>query len=184
MEPFTAGYAPFEGDDNTPLRPDSPALAAQYAPLVTTLDLPARSFGAASGGPADGASPANRASGWAFDASNIERVWRLVAIPSHWTTATATVIWTNGGAGAGDVVWSVYYGSGAEDVDVSTLPPSASVTDTAGTAGVIKYATTAAFSVPNSGGLNAVAVHRSATNGADTLANDAVFYSLILTRAS
>jgi hypothetical protein len=32
VDPITAGYAKFEGDDNTPLRPDSPALAGVYAP--------------------------------------------------------------------------------------------------------------------------------------------------------
>lgn len=39
METFTAGYAPFEGDDNTPLRPDSPALAAQYVTQAISSQL-------------------------------------------------------------------------------------------------------------------------------------------------
>lgn len=125
---------------------------------------------------------AGGAPGWLVDAASDESVIASVQLPSGWTAFTATVYWSNASTGAGAVVW---------DVNVSSLAAGAapgagttnSVTATASTTQhlVVASAVATAFSVTDSVPFR-LRVNRDADNGADTVANDANFLGVLLTR--
>lgn len=125
---------------------------------------------------------AGGAPGWLLDAASDESVIASVQLPSGWTAFTATVYWSNASTGAGAVVW---------DVNVSSLAAGAapgvgttnSVTATASTTQhlVVASAVATAFSVTDSVPFR-LRVNRDSDNGADTVANDANFLGVLLTR--
>lgn len=159
-------------------------LSGTYRADDTPVVMLAGAFGTAAGGPSFSTYPANRAAGWLLDAAASERLWASTVLPASWTTMTITLVWANAGAGSGDVNFVTYYGSGAAGTDLGTLPSSVTVIDTAGSAGVLVHSTTSAVSVPNPGGLNAIAPNRNGPAGSDTLTNDCALYAVILQKAS
>lgn len=125
---------------------------------------------------------AGGAPGWLLDAASDESVIASVQLPSGWTAFTATVYWSNASTGAGAVVW---------DVNVSPLAAGAapgvgmtnSVTATASITQhlVVASAVATAFLIIDSVPFR-LRVNRDADNGADTVANDANFLGVLLTR--
>jgi hypothetical protein len=159
-------------------------LDAQYAPLGGPIVITSQSFFAITNTPAMAVAPVNRAGALMFDASAQERAQSAVWIPAGWTTVTATLCWANAGVGAGDVMWDFRIGPLAEGADISVPPTSVSIfTDTAGTQWVAQTPTSEARSV-TAGQFHRVWIERTGSDAADTLANDAAFYALVLTRAS
>lgn len=127
---------------------------------------------------------------WMFDASVPEAVSGSIIIPSHWTTFKVEAYWCNVSSSSGDVRW--YWGSGfggdGQDPDNSgSIVTSQSQTIAAPTtARIIKVSQfPAATNITNASGKPFfMCLYRFGDNVADTLANDAGLYGLLLTRVS
>lgn len=120
---------------------------------------------------------------FAFDKDAIEAIVSSFIVPQDYVSGLAiTIVWTNLGAGSGDVVWRVGLNNQGDGGTVVTLTG----TDTAGVAApaqnVWKY-TASAATFPNAaspGQHVSLTCGRIASNGADTLANDAGFVGYLI----
>lgn len=109
---------------------------------------------------------------WLFDAAVAETVGFQVQLPAWWNTFEVYYWWANAGAGAGDVVWALRYDFIAAGQTLGTYT-SAFVTHTAGLQDVVVTSSRLALVTNVTDQVILVRVERNATNGADTLANDA-----------
>lgn len=124
----------------------------------------------------------------AFDAAATERAIRWFVWPQNWNTAKATVFWF-ATSGTGSAVFSVdmYAYSDGDAID-SAWGTAQSVTDASASASTHRQTSATAAITPGgtvaAGEQVAIRLSRDATNGADTLAVDALVMGLLLERAS
>ena len=170
------GYAPFTGDDSSPIRP------------VVSIWVPAQMFTATVGSPTLSFTSTGLIPGWLLDATSDETVTSVVHLPKTWATFTCTIRWTNVGAGSGNVVWikerrTPDLASGV--TLVSTAGGSTSPTVAAPAQWVVAASTlSGALSAPTTDVPVGVSIGRVGSTGADTLANDVLFMGVTLDRAS
>ena len=120
---------------------------------------------------------------FAFDKDAVEVIAAAFALPHDYVSGLALqLIWTNLGAGSGNVLWRVGLNNQGDGGTITGL----SVTDSTAAApaqNVWKY-TTSGASLPNSpvpGQHVMVSCGRLATDAGDTLANDAGFLGYLVT---
>jgi len=115
---------------------------------------------------------------WAFDAAANEAVIFEWTPPVDYVAATAVtfkLIWTNLGAGAGNVVWRLFVSSVAETGDMNSVASEANASDTvaAPAQNVLKITNHSRTVTPAASDIVRVLVQRVAADAGDTLANDA-----------
>lgn len=151
--------------------------------------VPAGAIGAAAewiilAGAPDFAQRNGRYGATAFDAAADESIqWlRSVMVPDDYVSSlTIVLIWTNLGAGSGNVVWRISYSVATDGVAFPALTAATDITLTAPAQNVLTYSViTGASPAYTLGGLANFAVARIGTAVADTLANDAGFVALRL----
>jgi hypothetical protein len=135
-------------------------------------------FSALSGSVAMAAFATSRATCWAFDATSNESISSTLSVPDQAASAVVTLISTNLGAGTGVVKWNLNYSGfiGGEDMDVA----DSTATLTWGGAVGQDYMVSsdfASFSVTD-GDMLKLSIERDASDGADTLGNDAGVISI------
>lgn len=120
---------------------------------------------------------------WLMDASANEAVTGIFQPPSWATSVSVDLWWWNQGAGSGDVRWRsvVYQATLGSATQAALGDTSATATALVANAGVLTSLTAAATVDPAK--LYSVYLQRVATDGADTLANDAAIGAAILTFA-
>lgn len=119
----------------------------------------------------------------AFDADAVESMqWlrSMVVTQDYVSGIEATLVWTNLGAGTGDVRWRIGYSVGSDGTAFAALS-TADNTVTAPAQNVLKYSTSSLAPTVAAGSILNFSVGRLATNAADTLANDSGFVALIIT---
>lgn len=119
----------------------------------------------------------------AYDAAAIESVqWlrSMIVTQDYVSTIQATLVWTNLGAGSGNVVWRIGYSTGSDGVAFAALTTGDS-TVTAPAQNVLKYTTANITPTVAAGTMLNFSVGRVGTDVADTLANDAGFVALVIT---
>lgn len=112
---------------------------------------------------------------WLLDASSIERVSAFSPrIPTGWSTVNINLYWTNAGAGSGDVVWLLRTGQAVGDGDTLASPSSGSAaTATAPSQNVVEKTVVASGVSVSVGEVVNLYLIRNASDGSDTLGNDA-----------
>lgn len=163
------------------------ALPGTFAPLTDEqLWIPAGEF-ILTGGSAAFAVVAARWGGFAYDATTTETAGAHTEVPGSWATMHVDLYWTNMGAGAGNVLWSMQLDRAADGENLAvtggggTLSPAAIAAPAQDILKVSRMATSQAV-VPAKF-LN-TRVSRIGGDGTDTLANDAGVLGVLLTRAS
>jgi len=144
--------------------------------------LGSSSFSANSGSPVIGQVGGTRRNGWLFDASSIEAVAGQILIPTFWgPRAKVTIVWTNAGAGSGDVVWnfSTFNGSNGDNLN-SGDGGSGDVTVIAPAQDIQKNTVISASLAVTPGDILYMRVIRQGTNVADTLPNDCCLLAVIV----
>lgn len=128
---------------------------------------------------------------WLFDASNDETVSGSIIVPEFWTTFKFELYWANASSSSGNVVWAprARFAGDGEQVDGSGTSSIINVNRTIAAPSTIAELEVTQF--PASSNLTNVvgkplfvAVTRVAADAADTLANDAAVYGILLTRMS
>lgn len=159
------------------------------SPPETRLFLSAAAMVIATSTPtlgAVGAAGTAKLPGWLLDGTTSESVMGAVRLPSSWTTFSADLWWSNGGAGSGNVVWRVDRGI---DADTAAPPAVTSATLAAIAApaqNVVKVTVDAltGIAVPTVAQVLALGATRLPADAGDTLANDAILIGFMLKRAS
>jgi len=165
-----------------------PQLSSRYAPLNDQIiTIPAGAMVATSGSPTlGGGGDGGRWNSWAMDASTTEVATFGIAFPDWWNTVNVDLWWTNGGAGAGDVRWSVLFDRAGEGDTLSTGRGYSVgvVTATAGLLDVmVKTRTTTGAAIDHTKFINC-RIQRLGLDAADTLANDCFLFGAVISRAS
>ena len=120
--------------------------------------------------------------GWSLDTTSDETVTATTMLPDSWDTFAVDLYWSNVSTGAGGVRWDVNYESlatGAAPGAGTTVSATSTASTTAGLVVVERMTAVAATVV---GRLLRVRVNRDADHAGDTMANDASFHGLLLTR--
>lgn len=119
---------------------------------------------------------------WALDATANEYLGTTVVLPNDWLTYDIYLVWSNAGAGAGNVRWVVNAGAVSDGAAVSATSDfyviAAPATD------VVKRSVTRVGITPPASKTVAIRVHRAASDGTDTLANDAGLIAIELRKAT
>lgn len=139
------------------------------------------------GGVAIALAGGNRRSGWAFDAAAEELIQAELSIPPGWRTIEIDLYWSNGGAGAGNVVWAANTGIFAEGVTLNAADGvnSSVITTAAGAQDVLTRTVLTSLTITDTAGSTYyLRIKRAATDGGDTLANDAILHSAVVYRLS
>lgn len=145
-----------------------------------TMFLPSKDFTMVSGTPTYA-----RVSGfdsYKLDSAAVEGGIITVAIPNYWKDIEISVLWSNDGAGAGDVRWNVGYAAAGVGNSAAVTQTFVNATHTAGAQNII-MSTSLSLSGLTGEKLLQVAVYRDASNATDTLPNDVAWYGVILRRA-
>jgi hypothetical protein len=145
--------------------------------------IPVGAWEAITGTPVRGAVGGTRGNAWLFDSVADEIIETMIVVPANWTKMRFTVEWVNAGAGAGDVIWFVQSrqfvaGDSLNQADANSI----SQTTTAGTQDVLKETVGSSDLTVVAGKPIRLRVKRAATDVLDTLANDAGFIGLRVTR--
>lgn len=124
---------------------------------------------------------------WLMDATTEEGVGCNVKLPSHWTAFHVYLLWSNEGAGSGDVVWRVdrTWGSDGDNLDAAETTGE-NVTATAPAQNVGKrtlLTPSGAIAIADVTKWLRFEIQRTAANAADTLANDAGVRGVELVKA-
>lgn len=145
------------------------------------------SFGLIQGTPAVGIVGGGRGLAWLFDAAADESIAGTFVLPQQYSTVDIELVWSNNGAGAGDVQWSLNLGAfdagqtmNAADPYAPTLTPS-----TAGLVDVVISAIfeNAAIPLMINKTFSRIRVKRTGTSVNDTLANDAALEAVVFYKA-
>lgn len=126
--------------------------------------------------------------GWpayAFDAATLEAISVTFLPPTAWATYKASLYWTNMAGGAGNVVWRIDASTRSNAQDLS----SGAITGTqlavsAPVSPVLKISEIQTGIAVNRANINKVRVVRVATDGGDTLANDAGVIGVLLQKVT
>lgn len=163
------------------------AFSSRYAPVANdTISIPVGGLVLLSGTPAIGSPVATGVThrAWLLDADATEGLSTNLAIPPWWNTFHVDVLWTNAGAGSGNIVWYSDIQIAGDGDTINTATSTFGPTATAPARGVLRVQR---FYTGLSGGTAKTAfltIYRIATNAADTLTNDIGVYGVTLTRAS
>jgi hypothetical protein len=172
----TALYVKESGAGNTGWR----AIA-----VITATDevvtIPAAALSATLGSPAMTLMSGAYAMSLNYDAAAAERGAFAWAVPDHWATMAVDLVWTNQGAGAGDVVWRIFGGPVAEAAAYTLITSDTSSTVTAAALNIRKT-TTLLTGIACETNHGYYVIQRTGTDAADTLANDASVVAVILRR--
>lgn len=142
---------------------------------TSAIERQGGAFFAIQGSPALTAHATTRRVAWAFDAASDESIQTNFRVPEGWDQIKVTVLWTNLGAGSGDVRWSVQGKGFAVGDSLDVADNAVNVTDTAPAQNVLAdFEAGGSNALPvTAGGMYSLRVKRVGTDGADTLANDA-----------
>lgn len=162
---------------------------AQFEPVGfgAEIFIPAQMFltHTGSGALTGTAAGSNGYPGWALDTTSDETLSTVLMLPDGWKAFKCDIIWSNASTGAGGVRWDVNFENPAMGSAAST-GTTASVTATASTT---QWALTQTEVIASSAaaGLTAdrilrIRVNRDADHAGDTVANDASFNGILLTR--
>lgn len=168
---------------NTP-RTVSLATGAVYINTgVAPVTLSPGDFVSNAGSPALGNVGGTRMTGWLLDAGSTESLCCLWKVPAYWPPRfKATILWTNAGAGSGDVVWQLDF---LNRVDGDTLNTAygglGQFTVVAPAQDVLKETVVATNPTATPGSTWFTRVNRVGGAAADTLGNDVCFLGLELT---
>lgn len=148
----------------------------------------AREMQAIGGAPAlgwIGSSNADRVNVFFLDAVATEDLGYSEVVPPEWQTVSITLVWANSAASVGDVRWTVTWTVAGDSESGLTQTGTNSVTDTApATAAPLRHTLAAPSIAVVPGKVLVLRVRRSATDAADTLANDAGLVGAIITKVS
>lgn len=166
------------------------ALFAATEPVHERLWIPATEFHPTLNAPSLGKVGGAGAMGypaWLFDAATSEVCNATIPHIPGWATASYDLLWTNAGAGTGDV--QLNPARLGPDADGEALTDEiielASVTVPAPAQNVLKVTRIGtAFALPAAGEVMALSISRHATNAADTLPNDIGALGLYIVKAS
>lgn len=148
--------------------------------------LPCDDFTILDGTPAMTLFRGNRNKAFAFDADSQEGISMIWTIPENVYNIIPELLWTNGGAGTGDVRWSVHINVFNEDDDMNVADVGINYLDTAPADSqdvLLKRINTISSVYVISvtpGQLITIRIHRLAAEVDDTLTNDALFLALRL----
>lgn len=119
---------------------------------------------------------------YAFTTTTLERVACSVDLPDEWNTYAVDLWWANGGAGAGNVDWQLSTkGVSGQGSNINSVAASSSVTDAAGTQGVIQVVELATGLTVTDGDKTTIQVAQLASS---TLGNDAWLYGIDIRKVS
>jgi hypothetical protein len=123
--------------------------------------------------------------GWALDTTTDEVLSTAVMLPDSWPAFKADVVWSNSSTGAGGVRWNINYellaigaarGAGTDVAATGTASTTAFLLVKT----LVILEATAVAQVADA--FLAIKLSRDADHAADTLANDAQFHGLIITK--
>jgi hypothetical protein len=164
--------------------------SAAYQPLADQrIHVPASLMVASFGAPSlvgIGSSGDKAAVAWLLDAATHENVSAQTVIPAGWATVNVNFYWTNAGAGAGDVQWSlrVEGAFGHGDTLGSALSAPFTGASVAPAQNVVKGEQFATGLPVTPGKMFGLLMQRDGGNAADTLGNDAALIAVEIRRAS
>lgn len=141
-------------------------------------------FFAVTGTPALAAYGTDLGVAMAFDAAAVEKVVATIDVPSAWLTFRIDAIWTNLGAGAGNVVWASevrFHGDG-DDFDAVAADTETMAAVAAPAQDVTEVTIVGTTVTRTASKFVTVHIERTGTSGSDTLANDAGLIGLNLVR--
>lgn len=123
--------------------------------------------------------------GWALDTIADETLSTVIMLPDGWKAFKCDLIWSNASTGAGGVRWDVNFenpamGSAASTGTTASVTATASTTQWALQQTEVIASSAAAGLTPNR--ILRIRVNRDADHAGDTMANDASFNGLLLTR--
>jgi len=149
------------------------------------LWVPAGGFTLAEGAPSGTLATPSAWSAWLLDASSQEGIVTNQFFPSWWSTFSASLYWTNNGAGSGAVRWELVYKSRADTEDLSSATGAVAATEdiTAPAQNVLKVSPLISGVTNDSTKLWQFRLRRIAANPGDTLANDAGVLGILFTGA-
>jgi hypothetical protein len=162
---------------------------ATLAPATgSRIFIPAQAFNIYSGTPAISFPAGIITPKWDFDPASDEMIAVIADIPPRWKSVNVDLLWMSAVGATGDVVWQVdNFSLTADMVPQSGKGLASATTGTPVTATVLANASrvTRMYSAERFAGGRPVAfrVRRLATNGADTSAQDASVFGLLITRA-
>lgn len=119
-----------------------------------------------------------------LDATVAEGLVSSDILPAAWLTAKIYVYWYNAGAGAGNVMWTLYKQTLADTETIASFPGGEQTTVAATTQNVLKVTKITASAIAVTDPLLSFLIFRQADNVADTLANDIGIMGLEFRRAS
>jgi hypothetical protein len=119
----------------------------------------------------------------ALDASATEAAEGQVWLPNYWNTYHLDMWWTNAGAGAGNVHFTVYVGHTADGGSLNN-PSVFSQAVTAPVSNTVEVTRVQTSATQTNNTLTSASVLRTGGNAGDTLGNDCFFLGFVFTRAS
>lgn len=148
----------------------------------TYITVGAGAMGSIIGSPAL-SNPATTTPGWLLDATSAESVGGLVELPSSWGAYTVELVWLNGSASTGNVVWQYAHRTLADGGTAATATQETAVTVAAPTAANGVKKTTLATALAVTERIVGFRIDREAADAGDTLANDATILAVRFTKA-
>lgn len=128
------------------------------------------------------AAGSNGIPGWALDTTSDETLSTVLELPDSWTGFDAAVVWSNASTGAGGVRWDVNY----ESFAIGAAAGAGTTASATGTASTTQWLTVSTAVVSGglvtAGNVFRLRVNRDADHAGDTMANDASFHGVRLTR--
>lgn len=122
---------------------------------------------------------------WSMDQTALEAVQQSVFLPADWATYDVDLYWCNVSATTGNVVWRLdYLSAGQGDLVSDGVTNAAAVTAAAGLQHIMQVTTLATAVAAVSDEPTWLRVLRVASDGADTLANDAAILGMRLRKVS
>jgi hypothetical protein len=147
-----------------------PSMALVYAPLAEARTIGAIQFDI-NGGSARNIITTSRIPVILFDQTTAESALGFVRLPAGWSAFTATLLWTNAGAGSGNVAWQLTSKQVAVGASMAAATAHTQVIDSAPTQDVLKETVlVSAVSLSTSHDVGLRLIRQAAD---DTLANDA-----------
>lgn len=160
-------------------------LSGTYAPLETSRLIPAAAIIAVQGTPVIGDAGTD-VGAMLFDAASTEIAHSVRDLPDEWSTYNIQILWTNAGAGSGNVVWRIDYGIVGDGGNIQSVVTAGTVQTIAAPAqNVLKVTTTdSALAAPAANEYLVVRPRRVGGDAGDTLGNDAGLIAVRLVKAS
>lgn len=127
---------------------------------------------------------------WGLDATTAEGVAGSIILPDYWTNFKIELYWCNASSSSGDVRWLVIGGFGGSGEDPDAGPGEAIggyrtlAAPTTGRLIEISQFPASTVNANQAGKIFTLIAYRDAAAAADTLANDAGVYGVLLTRTS